>query len=300
MAHKNYKGDFNVEIMIHSPDGHSHGTFTPEKGGLGTSLIMPDPVNPGLGRELLYAQKGSPFCFPICGRLNRNDKSLYLHQQQQYHMGIHGFAHSLPWEVVSATTSTLVLRLSANDITRAQYPFEFEVLLFYILKNKELVCEQTYTNHGKIPMPYYAGFHPYFWIDPARYQKSQVILNCNALKRIQYNADLTDVLGERPLFPLPIAISEPTLNESLLKLNQDHRVELRFPDQSVISLSAEGVVDKNIFSYLQLYHIAEEPFFCIEHWMAPPNSMNTATNARLIMPGQSEKARFRLALRRCN
>lgn len=297
-----------AKVSIHSPDGRSQATFMPAKGGLGTSLVMPDPVNSDKTRELLYLPKeidlatypklgvAWPFCFPICGRLNRGGKAVYLHNHHLYALNIHGFAHALPWEVLLHNDDTLTLGLKASKETKACYPFEFEVVLSYTVKNGEFLCHQTTINHGSEPMPYYSGFHPYFWIDPARYQKSDVMLDCAPLKRIQYNEDLTDVVGEKKLFSLPIAMTDPDVNESLLLLGEDRSVRLTFPDHSVLEMSVAGLDDPSMYRYLQLYHIPEQPFFCIEPWMSHPNAMNTPTAVRLLQPGEREHALLTLRL----
>ncbi len=293
---------------ITSPNGATRATFIPQKGGLGTSLTMPDPARPGQTRELLYLPADIdlvsypklgvawPFCFPICGRLNREGKSVYLHEHRQYPLNIHGFAHALPWEVLAHSDDTLVMALKANKTTHECYPFEFEVVLSYTLKDGEFICHQTTLNHGHEAMPYYSGFHPYFWIDPARYQKSEVMIDFTPFKRLQYNADLTDVVGERELFTTPIALSEPVINESLSILGEDRAVKLYFPDHSTLEMAVQGMDDPSMYRYLQLYHVPEQPFFCIEPWMAHPNAMNTPTALRLLPPGQRDHALLTLKL----
>jgi galactose mutarotase-like enzyme len=292
---------FNL-LSIASPNGATRATFIPEKGGLGTSLVMPDPARKGEGRELLYLPKDIdlstypklgvawPFCFPICGRLNRAGQSVYLHEHRQYPLSIHGFAHALPWEVLLHSEDTLTMALKANKTTHEVYPFEFEVVLSYTLKDGEMQCHQTTINHGHEAMPYYSGFHPYFWIDPARYQKSEVLIDFTPLKRLKYNADLTDVVGEQPCFGTPIALLEPAVNESLSLLGPDRAVKLYFPDHSTLEMSVQGMDDSSMYRYLQLYHVPEQPFFCIEPWMGHPNAMNTPTAVRLLPPGQRDHA----------
>ena len=295
-------------MSIRSANGQNQATFMPEKGGLCTSLIMADPVKKGEGRELLYLPQSIdletypklgvawPFCFPICGRLNRNGESVYLYHHQRYSLNIHGFSHGLPWEVLSHGADHITLQLKASRTTREHYPFEFEVQLAYQITDKQFLCTQTVVNHGKNAMPYYAGFHPYFWIDPARYQKADVVLNALPLKRLKYNENLTDIVGEKALFSLPIAITEPEVNESLLFLGHDRKVQLRFPDHSTLEMAVEGVTDPAMYPYLQLYHIPSEPFFCIEPWMGHPNAMNTANATRVLLPEASETAQLKLSL----
>ena len=59
-------------------------------------------------------------------------------------------------------------------------------------------------------------------------------------------------------------------------------------------MAAEGVEDPNLFPYVQLYTMTEKPFFCVEPWMAAPNSLNTAKGCRWLEPGAVEHGVLRL------
>jgi galactose mutarotase-like enzyme len=97
--------------------------------------------------------------FPICGRLVGNR---YTHQGKTYEMGNHGFTRHSVFEVFSQETDRITMTLKANDTTRAQYPFEFELRMTYALEGNTV--RQTYTviNHGNEPMPFTVGGHPGF------------------------------------------------------------------------------------------------------------------------------------------
>ena len=53
-------------------------------------------------------------------------------------------------------------------------------------------------------------------------------------------------------------------------------------------MNAGGIDDPSFFSYVQLYTIPEQPFFCVEPWMSFPNAMNTVSGVRWLQPGQTE------------
>lgn len=280
----------------------TQASFAPQHGGMMTSLIMQAPEG---ARELLYfapefdfenyhhMNGGAPFCFPICGRLVDNN---YVYQDRVYPMKIHGFAYLMPWEVFDQQNNAVSFRLTENEISLAQYPFQFEVILTYIITDdNELVCRQSYKNTGDAPMPYYAGFHPYLHLP---FPKDQIIINFHAQKRLQYNENLTDVIGKAPLFKTPTNLILSELNESLHLLGKDKKITLTFPDNSFIEIETQGIEDKNLFAYLQLYHRIQEPFLCIEPWMSFPNAMNHATGVRWLAPGQIEHGLFYLRLKK--
>lgn len=298
MANKKTIHSFDV-YTISSNDGRTRASFVPEKGGAGSSIIMPDGNQE---RELLFLhdyfwQKelpdlpgGWPFLFPICARLQRNGQmGAYLYDGHIYHLPIHGFSWRSAWEVVDANKSDqITLLLRDNKETLAMYPFSFAIKLTYKVAHNKLICEQTYTNKSQQPMPYYAGFHPYFLTPLPNQGKEKVLLDYQPERWFFYNKDYTDLIGEKSLFKLPVAITQAEINETITKVGENKEVKLIYPNNFILHLNAEGINDPNLFSYVQLYTMPNKPFFCVEPWMAFPNALNTVSGVRWLQPGESE------------
>jgi len=293
--------DFDV-YCLESEDGLTKASVVPELGGIVSSLVVPFM---GQSRQLLYQHDhfwvrenerirgGSPFLFPICGRLLRGgEKGVYLYKGKRYELPSHGFAPHLPWEVVECDRA-LLLRLRDNEQTRSCYPFQFEVDLRYTVSDGVLLCEQSYKNMGDEPLPFYAGFHPYI-LTPEGAEKERVILDYAPVRRFLYNDSYTDVVDSSEPPELPASITDETLNEQLTSVKEDNHATLLLPDGLCIHLEAAGAEDENMFPYVQLYTMSDKPFFCVEPWMAPPNTMNTVAGCRWLAPGQTEHGTFRL------
>ncbi len=291
---------------IRSADGGSFVTCVPERGGILTSIVMPGGEAP---RELLYHHDflwnetiddlpgAWPFCFPVCARLERDGQvGVYNYDGQQYHLSIHGFAWQLPWDIELDADDMFTLVLRDNEQTRQQYPFEFEIRLQYKIEDGRLLCRQTYTNRGNKAMPYNAGFHPYFLTPIPQMGKANVSLNYNPQRRFVYNDRLTDIVGETDCFATPVSIATAEINEQLTQVGADKTAFLTFPDGDKIEMTAEGVEDEDLFPFIQLYTMAEKPFFCIEPWMGQPNAMNSVLGMRWLEPGQSEQGLLHLKL----
>lgn len=289
---------------IASTDGSTTASFVPEKGGVGSSIIMSDRHQE---RELLFRHPhfwernnshipgGWPFLFPVCARLERaNIAGNYLYDGQIYNLPIHGFAPYLPWEVTAHTGDTLTMKLCATPKTLAIYPFNFCVELTYKAANKILTCAQRYTNTDEKPLPYYAGFHPYFLTPPATNGKEKVFVDFKATRRFKCNEKLTDLIGEQELLALPASIADPKINEQLSLLGKNKIITLSYPDGLKINMEADGVEDPNLFNYLQLYTQPTEPFICLEPWMSFPNALNTVQGVRWLKPNQSEHGILKL------
>ena len=302
------------KIKIVAEDGLTSATFVPALGGLLVSLRMPDKNSPDKARELLYMPDdfdwekpskisgGFPLCFPICGRLTRSgEDGVYVFDGKRYTLGIHGFAHLFPWEVLYAGKSNIGMRLSHNEETLKNYPFEFELQLHFEVRNGELSCQHRYMNVGESQvMPYYAGFHPYFLIDPSRYKKDQVFLCANVSGEFFYNKALNDVVSSNEeKMTLSAPLSSPGLNERLFYFNQEAGFELHFPDRTIIGMDIEDIEEDEASSlpFMQLYHQPEKPFFCVEPWMSHPNAMNTQFATHVLFPGEIEDASFRISMK---
>ena len=164
------------------------------------------------------------------------------------------------------------------------YPFQFKVQLLYKISSGKLICEQTYINNSDRPMPYYAGFHPYFLTPPPDQGKEQVMLHFNPKRFLRYNEQLTDLIGEKPGFEVPISVADPSVSEQIAEVTEN-TAQLSYPDGFNLKIAAS-----NMFPYLQFYSNKDQPYICLEPWMAVPNALNSCIGARILAPGTSETA----------
>jgi galactose mutarotase-like enzyme len=179
----------------------------------------------------------------------------------------------------------------------ACYPFHFEIKLKFIVHNGKWACHQIVKNtETEKPMPYYAGFHPYFLTPEMGMGKEKVVLNFHPIRRLKYNDTLTDIIGTQPVFKTPVIITDPDINEQLCVLGEDRLATLTFPNGDVLKTNVHGMQDPALFSYMQLYNIPEKPFFCVERWMSFPNALNTVSGVRWLNAGESEEAVFEISV----
>lgn len=287
---------------IGSPAGTLRMGFVPEKGGIGTSLRY--QTKNGV-REMLWLHPdfykmadderygGFPMLFPICGRQALDGvPERYRYEGKTYHLPIHGFAPRVPWTAEQPNPQTLVMRLADSPETRENYPFSFEVVQEYTAFDQHLVCQQGYTNCGDKPMPYMAGFHPYFAVPMDPELRAQCRVDFSAKEQLIYNEWRTDILGMDAPLSFPASITEPGINESLHRLHEGARNHARLTLEHGLSieLAAYGPVDNDLFPYIQLFTQQEYGFFCIEPWMGAPNGFNKEKGYRWLAPGASEVA----------
>ena len=290
---------------IQSPGGRLRMAFVPELGGMGVSLIC--ETTQGV-RELLWLHDdfwkegstqhygGWPFLFPICARLERDGiPECYLYRGRRYQMPIHGFASRIPWRVEAEEEHSLRLMLRDNEETRRQFPFSFEVELDYRLLDEEVVCTQRYRNTGEQPMPYYAGFHPYFATPGSAEGKEACQVELHPTCRYVYNSRLTDTVDTVEAIKFPIPITEPGINEQLFRVRPGElRAVLTLDEGRRITVEASGGADNGMFPFIQLFTRPELPFFCVEPWMGAPNTLNAVEGSRWLGPGEEEHGVLRV------
>ena len=257
----------------------------PEKGGIITRWRIQ-------GQEIFYldterfthpelsVRGGNPILFPICGNLPDNT---YTHNGQQYTLKQHGFGRELPWEVTEQKTegkASLTLVLNSNEQTKAVYPFDFQVIFTYELQGNTLAIRQEYKNLTSTPMPFSAGFHPYFLtggdknqlefqIPSGQYQDKNTQQIHSFDGNFDFNSDEIDVA-----FKGLTSQSATVIDRSrALKLTLDY-------DQ--------------IYSHLVFWTVKGKDFYCLEPWTGPRNALNTGENLTVLAPKSSCTASVKL------
>ncbi|MET0589354.1 MAG: aldose 1-epimerase family protein [Novosphingobium sp.] len=101
----------------------------------------------------------APLLFPIVGALNGGR---YRLDGREYPMPKHGFARASHFTCVEASESRALFRLSDCKESRTVYPFSFELLMGFRLRDWTLEMEATVRNTGDTGLPFSFGFHPAF------------------------------------------------------------------------------------------------------------------------------------------
>jgi galactose mutarotase-like enzyme len=104
----------------------------------------------------------APILFPYVGNLK---EGRFTYQGKEYAgLARHGFTRRSVFvlEKISEKKEAVTLRLESNAETRAQYPFEFSVLVSYTLVGNSVQQKVEIVNRGAEEMRFGFGFHPAF------------------------------------------------------------------------------------------------------------------------------------------
>lgn len=265
---------------IELSDGAGRAEVVPERGAIvsrfdvdGAPLLYLDRAT--LDDPTKNVRGGVPFLFPTAGRLAHD-------RYGERPMKQHGFARNLPFTVEQRDARALTLALAANDVTRAQFPFEFRVELTITLSGRALRIDQRYENRGSQPMPLHVGFHPYFYVPAAA--KTEVAIATAATRAFD------NVLGR----DVPFSGFDFTQPEVDLHL-YDHgssRSALSRPGAPTIDI--EGSPE---FGHWVVWSLAGKDFVCVEPWTAPANALNSGDGLLWIAPGAARSLSLTLRAR---
>ncbi|MDQ6423195.1 aldose epimerase [Paenibacillus sp. LHD-117] len=252
----------------------------PERGGIVIGCQL-------RGKELFYLDKatfedpkanirgGNPVLFPICGPVQ---DSVYEWNGKTYRMGQHGVARNASWEVAGISTegeASVTLRLRAGESTLEAYPFDFELEFTYALVDGRLHTRQTYRNLGDNgPMPFYAGFHPYFAIEGGK----DIPYETDATRYVDYNDNVVK--------PYNGSVDLEPMVESFCLLDAK-KSEIAFP---VGGGTRVRLTYDPIFKYVVIWSLKDRPFVCVEPWMAQPLEMNRREELVMLAPGEELQA----------
>lgn len=235
-------------------------TITPEKGGMCTSFMIDGIemiyINPENYYSDVRTRCASPVLFPTLGLCHED--TLWI-DEAAYPMGIHGIAHAQPWQVIETNTTSkasITLRLQANEITLASYPFYFSYDLTYCLCGNALTLQVKVHNHGDAIMPFTYGFHPYFKISDVRNLKFEI------------DGQIQDEQGELKAYE---QIEFPYAAETKVTL-----AKVASPCAFVDKATGRSVKLEfhDDIHYIILWSLCEQQFLCMEPWNSLPNGLN--------------------------
>lgn len=111
-------------------------------------------------REAPYWSDCAPIPFPVVGRCKNGVITV---NDEDYPMAeCHGFAPISEFETISASASSVTLRLRDNEYTRQKYPFSFCFEVTHTIENGTLTATLRVSNPSDTELPFGVGGHPGF------------------------------------------------------------------------------------------------------------------------------------------
>lgn len=107
-----------------------------------------------------FWNRHSPVLFPIVGSVWEHR---YRAEGKEYHLGQHGFARDMEFELVEQTENSLCYSLKADAANAELYPWNFELVIRYTIEGARLTVGWTVYNRDDRQMWFQIGAHPAFY-----------------------------------------------------------------------------------------------------------------------------------------
>ncbi len=128
------------------------GELTSIKDSAGTEYLwQADPA---------YWKGQAPVLFPIVGSLR--DKKAVIGGNKTCCMERHGVVRKLEFEKKESSFDSITFSVCSNEETKKRYPYDFELMITYILRGKDVVTKYTVVNQSNETLPFQIGGHPAF------------------------------------------------------------------------------------------------------------------------------------------
>lgn len=192
---------------------------------------------------------------------------------------VHGVAWLRTWEVVSFSTTELVLRYEHR--ADAHWPFPFEVTQSFSLTPQQLGVQLVFTNTADIPQPVGLGWHPYF---PTR-ARSRLQVELSG----RWESDATQLPTGK--------VAQQGIDGDVSHLDFDHCFE-GWTGPAHIRDEMFSLQLRSSLRYLVVYTPHDKDYFCVEPVSHVSNAIHMADPAHhgllTIEPGQTTNAWMKL------
>lgn len=252
-------------------------------------------------------RRHAPILFPIVGGIHDN-RSVTSEGVAVHFEGLHGFLRNRSLETIEAEQVDdgfgLSYRLVSDDKTLEMFPWDFEVMVRYLISGTTVTQELTVRNTGTRPMPFQIGWHPGINVPLGSGEKKDCLLRLPRGRMVRMLNDANcHLTGET--WPFDSAgVFE--FNERELELTYmfdvsgvppgDRLVEIEDP-----SAAARVTVSFPDYPHLGVWSDAGAPFICVEPWQGMDDSVVQEQFDRkfgvvILMPGCAQTRRAAISV----
>ena len=239
-----------------------------------------------------YWKRHSPVLFPNVGKTWHNTVQI---GGVQYPTSQHGFARDCQFKCICEKEGTASFLLTSSEETKEVYPFDFELVITYTLKENSLRVEWEVRNPGEEEMCFTIGGHPAFRFARKDEKKTDYLLRFPGKESLEYILiDPAEAAADpEKVYTLPLENECCRLTEELFvndALIFDHGqieevVICRKDGTPYVRMECEGFPNFGIWS------VKDAPFVCLEPWMGRCDDVGFAgelsekPNVNKVKPG---------------
>ena len=207
----------------------------------------------------------APILFPIIGTLNGDS---FRWQGKDYALPRHGFARRRRFATAEHDQERLILRLDADDATRAVWPFDASLEMIFTLHGATLTMTGRVINRDSMAMPCAFGFHPALrWPLPGATAKTGHVIRFarpepTPIRRLDHDGLLDPVPRPTPIEGDLLALDDSLFAEDALVFDTLASCALTYqgPGAAPVTVNFGGM------PHLGLWTKPGASYLCIEPW----------------------------------
>lgn len=209
---------------------------------------------------------GIPLMIPNFGKLQDG-----IFQDKGTTLPMHGFGRNLPWSLLKQDQTSISMRLTNSDATRADYPYEFSFTATIEVSESALTYTLTMENHSDEVMPVAPGFHPYFAV--AQRDKAYIVINSPAIDGPAIDGPVADGLDDFSADKIQWDTHPP---DSTYHFSQ--QVTVTIPRRGTLVISERPWNNQYSLKNMQVWSepasAPDHAFVCFEPIVTPANGLN--------------------------
>jgi aldose 1-epimerase len=228
--------------------------------------------------------------YRVAGREIALDPRSPLLHLDEHGLPMHGVPWSkLEWEVVDSARDRLVARLDWDrDELLAVFPFPHRLEIAATLGPGDLTLETTLAAGLAGPVPVSFGFHPYFGIPGLA--RAEWRLAGPGMRRLVLDGRGIPIGKEEPFAAFDAPLGGRDLDDGFALPGERGSFTLDGAGRRISVDFLEG------FRYAQLFAPLGRDFVALEPMTAPANALVSGHGLRLVQPGGSFRATFRIRI----
>ena len=213
--------------------------------------------------------------FPYIGKVFQDEFRI---GEQTFSGTQHGFARDLVFEVVEEKADKVVFQLKSNALTLEKYPYQFSLLVKYVLEKNQLHIIYEVENLDEQAIYFSLGAHPAFNVPLGEnekrsdyrleFEKDEYVESMGVTENGYLGRPLRDIFEGKN----EIELTDELFDEDALifkNLNSDYLHLVNAQGDKIWTFNFEG------FPYLGIWSKnAAAPFVCIEPWMGVADKEN--------------------------
>jgi len=242
---------------------------------------------------------GIPILHPWANRLSRLgyrvagtevtlDPSSPLVHLEEHGLPIHGVPWSrIAWELIASEPTRLVARLDwEREELLAIFPFPHRMELTATLDPSGLTMETTLRGGAHRPVPVSFGFHPYLGLPGLRREHWHLALP--AMQRLALDGQGIPTGAESPFKGFDGALGQAAFDDGFALAGEGLSLSLA---GAGLRITVELVTG---YRYAQVFAPADKDYVALEPMTAPANALGSGLGLRLVEPGGTFRATFRI------